>query len=1281
MEDLRRYLRTGDGRDIPPLPDAVLETGPGDDPAGTARLALIRWYRYLHLPGVRGLQEYRAALGLADRLTDLPPDLPPFPSTLRARVADRPPPRRGRRWFTRRAAPAPAASEEEGGLGVARIDQLLFLMARFREAEDFKAFDTVLELQIRWLKDDATTPREKAAMLSDRAALMLDLAELGAHRSWLEDGEHSAALAVEATVRRPGRDDPHLANRLLLKARCADRLRDQTLDPTAVSRALDDLRRAVEAAAREEPPHLHPARELVGLLRRQARDTGSEATLLEALEAAHALVRATGDDDRRMEEHRIWQAELEEQAVARVGRAEVRAVLDGRAPPASAGEAVPGLDAAWRTADDPEAPAGERRRAALTLVDAVPGGHEGRPAALLLAAEAEFRHWAEGGDEASPAQARRWALRAVDAASAGHRLAGPALVTLAQSTVHLAYGSPDRVDLAEKALGAARKARRALPDDDPGTPRHLESLAGVVVAAANALSDATLLPEALGMRRQALALTPEDAPFRPYRMSNLAGALTDFARQNGDAEAAEEGIELARQAADALAEDHPRKHELLLNLATHLVQDGQDEERVPERLAEAEQLYRRGLALMGADHPDRPRFLSSISQVRHLTYQHTGDREALADAVRLAREALADSPRHDPHRIARTILLARPCTALHALTDPASPEAQALRVEALELWETVALDPDSEGRRLLEAQEQRAALAQSSGDSLLALRVLESLIEEEIPRMAGRSLSGSVRKGTAAIAPGLAVRAARAAVDSGAPERAVELLEKGRAILYGQSLAVRRHREAIRRVEPQAARRLEEIEAKLGEADLFANVTAIESRVSDEDECGRVVEVSHSRSDPRPGWAAETRRLAAERERILRQLAEHPEFATLPRTESLSELRARTAGAPVVLVLTHQDRGDALLVPADPARPVEHLPLPGLSEAAVRDHAGQLETSLTDALDMATSLDGREAAQERIHAVLAWLWDELAGPVLERLLGGSAPKRLWWCPVGPVLRLPLHAAGHHRDTDTARGGGPDARTGRATEGAHAENGAEAGPAPRARTVVDRVVPSYTPTLAALAHSLRDTPAPAGSALRRGAFVVTGAESPRLPPLPEAAREAAAVRAVLPASRVVSGEASGLAAVEAALREHALVHFACHGDNDVSRSILRGGGLHLDTGETLTATRLQDIALEHGAVAFLSACSTAEPHRELPDEPMHLAAAFQLAGFRSVVGTLWRAPDTPAMSGAFYRTLTADGTRPPDTTATAQALNTAVREIRDKYLASPTRWAAYLHVGA
>jgi CHAT domain-containing protein len=43
-----------------------------------------------------------------------------------------------------------------------------------------------------------------------------------------------------------------------------------------------------------------------------------------------------------------------------------------------------------------------------------------------------------------------------------------------------------------------------------------------------------------------------------------------------------------------------------------------------------------------------------------------------------------------------------------------------------------------------------------------------------------------------------------------------------------------------------------------------------------------------------------------------------------------------------------------------------------------------------------------------------------------------------------------------------------------------------------------------------------------------------------------------------------------------------------------------------------------------ALAFLSACETATGDREIPDdsEALHLAATLLIAGFQSVVATMW-----------------------------------------------------------
>lgn len=61
-------------------------------------------------------------------------------------------------------------------------------------------------------------------------------------------------------------------------------------------------------------------------------------------------------------------------------------------------------------------------------------------------------------------------------------------------------------------------------------------------------------------------------------------------------------------------------------------------------------------------------------------------------------------------------------------------------------------------------------------------------------------------------------------------------------------------------------------------------------------------------------------------------------------------------------------------------------------------------------------------------------------------------------------------------------------------------------------------------------------------------------------------------------------------------------------------------------------------MSNAEFAFLSAChSAAVDSQGSPDEVLHLAAAMQFSGFKSVVGTLWGMADTdsPTVAKAFY----------------------------------------------
>jgi CHAT domain-containing protein len=119
---------------------------------------------------------------------------------------------------------------------------------------------------------------------------------------------------------------------------------------------------------------------------------------------------------------------------------------------------------------------------------------------------------------------------------------------------------------------------------------------------------------------------------------------------------------------------------------------------------------------------------------------------------------------------------------------------------------------------------------------------------------------------------------------------------------------------------------------------------------------------------------------------------------------------------------------------------------------------------------------------------------------------------------------------------------------------------------------------------------------------------------------------------------------------------------------------------------LTVKELSTLDFGKARIAYLSACSTAENAREkLSDESIHLASAFQLAGFSHVIATLWEAKDRGAvpLAGFFYKHLIMElVTFKGDHDAVAHALHRALCEVRqDKKTRNPLYWAPFVHIGA
>ena len=271
--------------------------------------------------------------------------------------------------------------------------------------------------------------------------------------------------------------------------------------------------------------------------------------------------------------------------------------------------------------------------------------------------------------------------------------------------------------------------------------------------------------------------------------------------------------------------------------------------------------------------------------------------------------------------------------------------------------------------------------------------------------------------------------------------------------------------------------------------------------------------------------------------------------------------------------------------------------------------------------------------------------------VSEQTLGDL--PRIFWCPTGPFVFLPIHAAGFY-DTQ------------------HSQPG---------HKVSDFVISSYVPTLSILGPSPNPDAAPSGD-LRL--LAVRQPSSDGLSRLPGVATELEHIMAVIqnsPSARTTLLESSDgtVEDVLALMKEADWVHFACHGIQDTASPT--ESGLCLADRRRLKISDIIALSRPHGGLAFLSACQTATGEEALSDEAIHIAAGMLFAGYGGVVGTMWSISDklAPYVARDVYEQLLRNGTR-PDYREAARALHGAVGRLRDSGRASFATWIPFIHVG-
>ncbi|KAL8364968.1 hypothetical protein RB595_003992 [Gaeumannomyces hyphopodioides] len=765
-----------------------------------------------------------------------------------------------------------------------------------------------------------------------------------------------------------------------------------------------------------------------------------------------------------------------------------------------------------------------------------------------------------------------------------------------------ATGHPDRIrrfHILDMML--ARRSQRGLALE--GFPSMLSNLGAMLGSLLGRRFERTGsmddLNRAVEVANMAVDATPQNHPDRAGRLNSLGNQLGRRFGRTGSMDDLNRAVEVANMAVDATPQNHPDRAGRLNSLGNWL---GRRFERTGsmDDLNRAVEVANMAVDATPQNHPDRAGRLNNLGNQLGRRFERTGSMDDLNRAVEVANMAVDATPQNHPDRAGRLNSLGNRLGRRFERTGSIDDLSRALS-SYKEGWSCRTAPPSSRIRSARQAARILASQRNWDKSSQLLQEAVELL-----PTVSPRSLNHTDKQYMLADSAGLASMAAATALNAGKEaSHALQLLELGRGVIAGLLMDMRGDISDLRQKHPNLA---DEFIAFRNELDSPADRLA-----------------PANSSDDTSSWESQAKRRREADQKfseLIMSIRAQPGFDSFLRPPAAGDLMAAANPDPVIVINLSSYRCDAFLIERGRIRAVE---LPGLTLEEVQERGQAL----------------RSAAFSPTISMLEWLWDAVSRPCLDALgftnpVSGNNWPRVWWIPTGLLSQLPLHAAGRHGQGST-------------------------------ETVLDRVMSSYASSVKALLHGRRHHVRTSGPTSDYALLVAMG-ETPGSKNLPSVQKEVDMLKGLCPSLKLKSVALTKPHKddVLTHLEGCTIFHFAGHGRSDPvepSQSCLL-----LEDCETspLTVGDLRDHRLQDRPpfLGYLSACSTgANKAARLADEGIHLVSAFQLAGFRHVVGTLWGVSDEHCVDVArvLYETLRDEGMTDA---AVCRGLHRAVRTLRD-----------------
>ncbi|KAK6974138.1 CHAT domain-containing protein [Favolaschia claudopus] len=796
-------------------------------------------------------------------------------------------------------------------------------------------------------------------------------------------------------------------------------------------------------------------------------------------------------------------------------------------------------------------------------IDLAPDGHKDKPAQLSNLAFALCDRFEQLGDLADLDHAITYFQTAVGLSPEGHVDKPGWLSNLGYALCNRFEQLGDLADLSH-SIACQQAANNLTPEGHVNKAGGLSNLSTALSNRFKRLGDLADLSHSITCQQAAVDLTPDGHTDKPGRLSDLGNVFLFRFEQLGDLADLSHSITCQQAAVDLTPDGHMKKAIWLSNLGTALSNRFKRLGDLAD-LNQATTYFQAAVDLTPDDHPNKPRHLNNLGH----SFLLRNDLSTMTE---------------DCEKILHCNIL--------AACSPSGPAR--VRFNAAGIWAEYA-------------HKHRPASV------LVAYTTAISLL----PELAWLGLSISDRH-YRLLHAGLVVRdAAATVIAAGDAQKAVEWLEQGRSIVWGQILGLRTPVDELKQAHPKLAEQFISLSKTLETTGITTSST-----------------IKYTTSQPTNIDSENFHGIALQRSKLVDQIRQQTGFEQFLLPKSISHLSCAAESGPVVILNISKYGCDGLVLLPDLEGEVIHVPLKDFTLAKAQFLADLLASTVGRS-GRSERLKGCHEANlpstELIALILSELWTNLVKPILNAMAINNPtqnPERIWWCPTGPLAFLPIHAAGSY-------GKGQ----------------------PFGSKLSDYVISSYTPSLSALIEGHRQ----------------------RLESQTELQLLALSQPSATGQSHIPGTQEEVKYIQEQAIGKLDIICLDGQSATPDNHSTPTESALLLAGSSQLTLSDIIQLELSNADLAFLSACETATGSSELQDEAVHLTAGMLLAGYGSVIGTMWTIQDNdaPQVARDVYAHLLQ--TSPPDPRQSAKALHIAVQNLQ-KQGKSFLQWVPFVHFG-